>query len=114
MGERFVVVPVGRGDVEGVVSDPAPETETQGAAAGGQRDPDAAVPILEYSREPNKYGFNVYVSVCCAMRVSQSEEMPCGCSLVYSSLFTNSRSGWLLWQQAASLLNHGCWFSWVM
>ncbi|CAL8293411.1 unnamed protein product [Lota lota] len=56
MGERFVVVPVGpRSDA--VVSDPAPENE--GAGDGGvawQRDPNTTVPILEYSREPNKYG----------------------------------------------------------
>ncbi|XP_030205456.1 solute carrier family 12 member 7 isoform X2 [Gadus morhua] len=62
MGERFVVVPVGpcNGELEPpdtVFSDPAPENE--GAADGvvaGQRDPNTAVPILEYSREPNKYG----------------------------------------------------------
>ncbi|CAL8398586.1 unnamed protein product [Arctogadus glacialis] len=61
MGERFVVVPVGpcNGELEPpdtVFSDPAPENE--GAADGvvaGQRDPNTAVPILEYSREPNKY-----------------------------------------------------------
>ena len=65
MGERFVVVPVGpcNGELEPpdtVFSDPAPENE--GAADGvvaGQRDPNTAVPILEYSREPNKYGKTV-------------------------------------------------------
>ncbi|XP_037612720.1 solute carrier family 12 member 7 isoform X1 [Sebastes umbrosus] len=75
MGERFVVVPVDRGVVEhhsdAVVSDPAPAApgtpapdspEERVSAAGEdsvfepQEDPDAVVPILEYNREPNKYG----------------------------------------------------------
>ncbi|XP_053268070.1 solute carrier family 12 member 7 isoform X2 [Pleuronectes platessa] len=81
MGERFVVVPVdgGAGVVgdrepsDAVVSDPAPDT---GGSAGGGRaaaeeieegedsvfepqDPNTVVPILEYNREPNKYGDGV-------------------------------------------------------
>eukprot|EP00064_Thunnus_orientalis_P006515 superscaffoldBa00000680_g6533 len=73
MGERFVVVPVdGGGGVAGedehsdaVVSDPAPDTGSGGREeekeAGEdsvfeQQDPNAVVPILEYNREPNKYG----------------------------------------------------------
>lgn len=75
MGERFVVVPVDRGVAEhhsdAVVSDPAPAApgtpapdspEERVSAAGEdsvfepQEDPDAVVPILEYNREPNKYG----------------------------------------------------------
>lgn len=69
MGERFVVVPVdGGGGVVGegehsdaVVSDPAPDTGSGGKEAGEdsvfeQQDPNAVVPILEYNREPNKYG----------------------------------------------------------
>ena len=72
MGERFVVIPVGpcNGELEppdAVFSDPAPESEEGaadgGAAAAGQRDPNTAVPILEYSREPNKYG-NKSVNDC--------------------------------------------------
>ncbi|CAB1430782.1 unnamed protein product [Pleuronectes platessa] len=78
MGERFVVVPVDGGAAvvgdrepsDAVVSDPAPDT---GGSAGGGRaaaeeieegedsvfepqDPNTVVPILEYNREPNKYG----------------------------------------------------------
>lgn len=71
MSERFVVVPVdGGGVVEGqgehsevVVHDPAADSclGEQGEGAGDDtvsepQDPDAVVPILEYSREPNKYG----------------------------------------------------------
>lgn len=74
MGERFVVVPVDgvRGGVavdgehsDAVVSDPAPDTGSgieEEKEAGEedsvfeQQDPDAVVPILEYNREPNKYG----------------------------------------------------------
>ncbi|XP_067434759.1 solute carrier family 12 member 7 isoform X2 [Thunnus thynnus] len=76
MGERFVVVPVdGGGGVAGedehsdaVVSDPAPDTGSGGREeekeAGEdsvfeQQDPNAVVPILEYNREPNKYGDGV-------------------------------------------------------
>ncbi|GLD54974.1 solute carrier family 12 member 7-like protein [Lates japonicus] len=76
MGERFVVVPVdGGGGVTGerehsdaVVADPAPDTG--GSSGGGTveeeetgedsvfepQDPNVVVPILEYNREPNKYG----------------------------------------------------------
>ncbi|XP_071341746.1 solute carrier family 12 member 7 isoform X5 [Trachinotus anak] len=79
MGERFVVVPVdGGGGVTGerehtdaVVADPAPDT---GSSSGGgtaeekeagedsvfePQDPNDVVPILEYNREPNKYGDGV-------------------------------------------------------
>lgn len=74
MGERFVVVPVdggvrvaGEGDhSEAVVADPAPDPggsssagTVEGKEAEGQsepQDPNAVVPILEYNREPNKYG----------------------------------------------------------
>ncbi|XP_008285938.1 solute carrier family 12 member 7 isoform X2 [Stegastes partitus] len=82
MGERFVVVPVDGGGVvagEGehldvVVADPAPDTgggSSSGGAATGEeketledsvfeaQDPNAVVPILEYNREPNKYGDGV-------------------------------------------------------
>ncbi|KAM9337323.1 solute carrier family 12 member 7 isoform 2-T2 [Symphorus nematophorus] len=83
MGERFVVVPVdgGVGVVAGegehsdaVVADPAPDpggTSSGGGSvtleekeAGGDSvfepaDPNAVVPILEYNREPNKYGDGV-------------------------------------------------------
>ncbi|XP_008305972.1 solute carrier family 12 member 7 isoform X3 [Cynoglossus semilaevis] len=84
MGERFVVVPVDigggvAGDREhsdAVVADPAPDTGggscSSSSAAGGSRtadaaedsvfepdDPNTAVPILEYNREPNKYGDGV-------------------------------------------------------
>lgn len=78
MGERFVVVPVdGRVGVTGegehsdaAVADPAPNTGSSSGGGGGtaeekeagedsvfeQQDPNAVVPILEYNREPNKYG----------------------------------------------------------
>lgn len=79
MGERFVVVPVDGGvgvPAEGehpdaVVADPSLDAggdggtadgkEAGGKEAGGDpvfepQDPDSVVPILEYSREPNKYG----------------------------------------------------------
>ncbi|XP_039983228.1 solute carrier family 12 member 7 isoform X1 [Xiphias gladius] len=87
MGERFVVVPVdGGGGVAGerehsdaVVADPAPDTgssSSSSSSAGGvdgtvgaeearedsvfePQDPNAVVPILEYNREPNKYGDGV-------------------------------------------------------
>ncbi|KAL7887069.1 hypothetical protein AOLI_G00047900 [Acnodon oligacanthus] len=62
MTERFVVVPVGQGNgnaAEGLSQEPS----TLPAAAGGGGgegdlglDEREAVPILEYSREPNKYG----------------------------------------------------------
>lgn len=77
MGERFVVVPVDGGvglaaegeHSDAVVADPAPDTG--GSSSGGgtvdekeaggdsvfePQDPNAVVPILEYNREPNKYG----------------------------------------------------------
>ncbi|KAK5850003.1 hypothetical protein PBY51_014291 [Eleginops maclovinus] len=80
MGERFVVVPVDRGvgvaavgvHWDAVVADPAPDTTSSSSSSGGgiveekeagedsvfePQDPNAvAVPILEYNREPNKYG----------------------------------------------------------
>ncbi|XP_034090516.1 solute carrier family 12 member 7 isoform X2 [Gymnodraco acuticeps] len=85
MGERFVVVPVDIGvgvAAEGVhwdavVADPAPDTissSSSSSSSGGiveekeagedfvfePQDPNAvAVPILEYNREPNKYGDGV-------------------------------------------------------
>ncbi|XP_045558736.1 solute carrier family 12 member 7 isoform X2 [Salmo salar] len=52
MSERFVVVRVGQGD-EGVKNDPVPDS---GGAEGDSIDPHDSVPILEYSREPNRYG----------------------------------------------------------
>uniref|UniRef100_A0A8C4NQD2 Solute carrier family 12 member 7b n=1 Tax=Dicentrarchus labrax TaxID=13489 RepID=A0A8C4NQD2_DICLA len=89
MGERFVVVPVdGQVGVAGlgehsdaVVSDPAPDpsgsgsSSSSGGGGGGgstveekeagedsvfePQDPNVVVPILEYNREPNKYGDGV-------------------------------------------------------
>uniref|UniRef100_A0A4W6BW39 Solute carrier family 12 member 7 n=1 Tax=Lates calcarifer TaxID=8187 RepID=A0A4W6BW39_LATCA len=80
MGERFVVVPVdGGGGVTGerehsdaVVADPAPDTGGSSSSGGtveekeaGEdsvfepQDPNVVVPILEYNREPNKYGDGV-------------------------------------------------------
>ncbi|KAM6976565.1 solute carrier family 12 member 7 [Aplochiton taeniatus] len=57
MSERFVVVPVGQGDGERsdrVSNDLVPWS---GEGAGGDSSELAdAVPILEYNREPNKYG----------------------------------------------------------
>ncbi|XP_042366116.1 solute carrier family 12 member 7 isoform X2 [Plectropomus leopardus] len=82
MGERFVVVPVDRGvgvagegeHSDAVVSDPAPESGGGGTSSSGgtveeketledsvfePQDPNVVVPILEYNREPNKYGDGV-------------------------------------------------------
>ncbi|XP_023264769.1 solute carrier family 12 member 7-like isoform X4 [Seriola lalandi dorsalis] len=83
MGERFVVVPVdGGGGVTGerdhtdaVVADPAPDTGGGSSSTGSgtveekeagedsvfepPQDPNDVVPILEYNREPNKYGDGV-------------------------------------------------------
>lgn len=78
MGERFVVVPVDRGvgvtaDAEhsdAIIADPAPDTGGSNGGGGSTvdekeaeedsvfepQDPNAVVPILEYNREPNKYG----------------------------------------------------------
>lgn len=73
MGERFVVVPVGGGggltgegeQSDAVVAEPAPDTGVGGGVDAGEvredtafepQDPNAVVPILEYNREPNKYG----------------------------------------------------------
>lgn len=59
MGERFVVVPVdgGRGADRGqpAAADPAPAREDEEAAAGSSV-ARGFLPILEYNREPNKYG----------------------------------------------------------
>ncbi|XP_031154125.1 solute carrier family 12 member 7 isoform X2 [Sander lucioperca] len=88
MGERFVVVPVDGGvgvardgeHLDAVVADPAPDTggggssSSSSSSSGGgtveekeagedsvfePQDPNAVVPILEYNREPNKYGDGV-------------------------------------------------------
>ncbi|XP_057680193.1 solute carrier family 12 member 7 isoform X2 [Corythoichthys intestinalis] len=76
MGDRFVVVPVDRGgdvSIEGQQSDSVrvPATRFTGGddrvedpeleenAVFEPQDPNAAVPILEYNREPNKYGDGV-------------------------------------------------------
>ncbi|KAM9827005.1 solute carrier family 12 member 7 isoform 2-T2 [Neosynchiropus ocellatus] len=73
MVDRFVVVPVdtgggGAGDgehMDAVVADPAPDTGGEVDREMGDdsvfepQDPDAVVPILEYNREPNKYGDGV-------------------------------------------------------
>lgn len=74
MGERFVVVPVDRGvgvtadaeHLDAVIADPAPDTggsngtvdekEAEEGSVFEPQDPNAVVPILEYNREPNKYG----------------------------------------------------------
>ncbi|KAG8009318.1 hypothetical protein GBF38_017452 [Nibea albiflora] len=84
MGERFVVVPVdggvrvaGEGEhSDAVVADPVSNTGAGGGSSSGSSgssgtaevkeagedsvfepdDPNALVPILEYNREPNKYG----------------------------------------------------------
>ncbi|XP_030623113.1 solute carrier family 12 member 7 isoform X1 [Chanos chanos] len=56
MTERFVVIPVGHGDEsigEEVNRDPVPACS---GAEGDSIELQRAVPILEYSREPNKYG----------------------------------------------------------
>ncbi|XP_076617254.1 solute carrier family 12 member 7 isoform X2 [Chaetodon auriga] len=81
MSERFVVVPVGGGvgvagegeHPDAVVADPTPDAGGSCSSAGGTeeekeagedsvfepQDPNAVVPILEYNREPNKYGDGV-------------------------------------------------------
>lgn len=69
MGDRFVVVPVDGGktaDRPGSVKTQAArltggdgrdeEPELEEDALFEPQDPNAAVPILEYNREPNKYG----------------------------------------------------------
>lgn len=74
MGERFVVVPVDGGvgvladeqQPNAAVADPAP-VNSGGSAARGDKEAaensgaqpqehDGFLPILEYNREPNKYG----------------------------------------------------------
>uniref|UniRef100_A0A4W5MBX5 Solute carrier family 12 member 7b n=1 Tax=Hucho hucho TaxID=62062 RepID=A0A4W5MBX5_9TELE len=57
MSERFVVVRVGQGD-DGVKNDPVADSggADSGGAEGDSIDPPDSVPILEYSREPNRYG----------------------------------------------------------
>ncbi|XP_028424822.1 solute carrier family 12 member 7 isoform X1 [Perca flavescens] len=83
MGERFLVVPVdgGVGVARDGEHDPAPDTGGGGGGGGSSssssegvtveekeagedsvfepQDPNAVVPILEYNREPNKYGDGV-------------------------------------------------------
>ncbi|XP_072234918.1 solute carrier family 12 member 7 isoform X2 [Leuresthes tenuis] len=75
MGERFVVVPVDGGGgerLDAVEADPAQDTGGSSSSAGtGEekealedsvfeaQDSEAVVPILEYDREPNKYGDGV-------------------------------------------------------
>ncbi len=79
MGERFVVVPVDGGvgvagegeDSDAVVADPAPDPGGSSSGGGGgaaeekeagedsvfePQDRSAVLPILDYNREPNKYG----------------------------------------------------------
>ncbi|XP_061093726.1 solute carrier family 12 member 7 isoform X1 [Conger conger] len=55
MSERFVVVPVGQGDEDPAVNNDLPG-DGGAPAEGNNTDQQDAVPILEYSREPNKYG----------------------------------------------------------
>ncbi|XP_041923191.1 solute carrier family 12 member 7 isoform X3 [Alosa sapidissima] len=57
MTERFVVIPVGQGDNETreEVDDYVPD-DGGGGAGGDFVDNQGVIPILEYSREPNKYG----------------------------------------------------------
>nr|XP_057915549.1 solute carrier family 12 member 7 isoform X2 [Doryrhamphus excisus] len=70
MGDRFVVVPVdGGGGVADKEEQPASVVDPTTRLTGGEleeedpvlepQDPNAAVPILEYNREPNKYGDGV-------------------------------------------------------
>lgn len=73
MGDRFVVVPVDGGvaaegaHLAAVAVDPDTGCSSSSAGTGQEKDPledsvfepldpGAAVPILEYNREPNKYG----------------------------------------------------------
>ncbi|XP_066579443.1 solute carrier family 12 member 7 isoform X3 [Amia ocellicauda] len=59
MSERFLVVPVGKvaGCPSGVHTDSAPGRRGEGSGNGScPVAEEHAVPILEYSREPNKYG----------------------------------------------------------
>lgn len=58
MTDRFVVIPVGKDDEApgGGSDDPVAGS---GGSEGDNTDPQDAVPILEYSREPNKYGKDV-------------------------------------------------------
>ncbi|XP_075903798.1 solute carrier family 12 member 7 isoform X4 [Nelusetta ayraudi] len=72
MGERFVVVPVAGGAAEGdhpaeaaaaaAAIDPAAGTggrQPGDESVSGPVEPNSVVPILEYNREPNKYGDGV-------------------------------------------------------
>lgn len=95
MGERFVVVPVAGGAAEG--DQPSAAAAIEPGTGGGQPgheavsgpvepspgvEPNPAVPILEYSREPNKYGeWRVRVSAACP-RVSCA----CPCSGLASAV----------------------------
>lgn len=77
MGERFVVVPVAGGAAEGdhpaaaaaaAAIDPASATgwsQPGDESVSGHVEPNSVVPILEYNREPNKYG----ESPACPLRV---------------------------------------------
>lgn len=62
MGDRFVVVPVGA-LAGAAVGDPGPASSSGGSAATGDEeaaetsgDQRQVLPILDYKREPNKYG----------------------------------------------------------
>ncbi|XP_036378681.1 solute carrier family 12 member 7 isoform X2 [Megalops cyprinoides] len=56
MSERFVVVPVGQDDEELVVDNDLPGDGGAAEGSSANQQITDAVPILEYSREPNKYG----------------------------------------------------------
>lgn len=60
MGDRFVVVPVDGGVAAPAGQEP-PEAaggraEAAGTSEADPQDSDGALPILEYNREPNRYG----------------------------------------------------------
>ncbi|XP_077592183.1 solute carrier family 12 member 7 isoform X5 [Stigmatopora nigra] len=69
MGDRFVVVPVGAGGEVFIEGQRSHSVAGDDGGVDGQeldddpvlepQDPNAAVPILEYNREPNKYGDGV-------------------------------------------------------
>lgn len=67
MSDRFVVVPVGQGNEQC--------SESKGAE-GYSIEPQDAVPVLEYSREPNRYGKMLPVSY-------SSRYYPLGISYVF-------------------------------
>lgn len=73
MTERFVVIPVGQGDNENREEVP----EDGGRGAGGDViDHQGVIPILEYSREPNKYGKTNYFRQKFESRCSQTCLLP--------------------------------------